>query len=81
MGVAFIVKIPISHGFDSIMVVVYHYSKSAHFIPAKESWTAQILAEHFLSSVFKLHGLPDKIVLDCGTTFVSRIWTTLLRKI
>lgn len=81
IGVDFIVKLPVSGGFDSIMVVVDHYSKSAHFIPAKESWTAQILAEQFLSSVFKLHGLPDKIVSDRGATFVSKFWTALLRQL
>lgn len=70
-GVDFIVKLPFSSGFDSIMVVVDHYSKGAQFIPAKESWTASQLADAFVKEVFRLHGLPDKLVSDRGTTFMS----------
>lgn len=57
------------------MVVVDHMTKAAHFIPAKVTWNAQDLARKFLSHVFKLHGLPDCIVSDRGSTFVSRFWT------
>lgn len=77
IGVDFIVKLPLSEDFDSIMVVVDHMTKSAHFIPARESWNAHDLARQFLSSVFKLHGLPDRIVSDRGSTFVSRFWTAI----
>lgn len=77
IGVDFIVKLPLSEGFDSIMVVVDHLTKTAHFIPARETWSAQDLAKEFLSSVFKLHGLPDRIVSDRGSTFVSRFWTAI----
>lgn len=77
MGVDFIVKLPNSAGFDSVMVVVDHMTKSAHFIPAKETWSSHDLAKQFLASVFKLHGLPDRIVSDRGSTFVSKFWTAI----
>lgn len=77
IGVDFIVKLPISEGIDSVMVVIDHMSKLAHFIPEKETWSAQDLAKHFLSSVFKLHGLPHCIVSDRGCTFVSNFWTAI----
>lgn len=78
IGVDFIVKLPISEGFDSVMVVVDHFSKMSHFIPAKETWSAQDLAKSFISHVFKLHGLPDKIVSDRGTIFMSQFWSSVL---
>lgn len=78
IGVDFIVKLPISDGFDSVMVVVDHFSKSAHFIPAKETWSAQDLASAFVSNIFKLHGLPDKIISDRGTVFMSKFWSSVL---
>lgn len=81
IGVDFIVKLPISKGFDSVMVVVDHFSKTAHFIEAKESWNADKLAEAFISQVFQLHGLPDTIVSDRGTTFMSQFWTSVLRQL
>lgn len=57
------VKLPTSGGFDSVMVVVvYHFLQKAHFIPAKKSWSVNKLAEMFITNVFKLHDLPDKIV-------------------
>jgi hypothetical protein len=37
----FMVSVPPSRGFDAIMVVVDQFSKMAHFIPTKESATAQ----------------------------------------
>lgn len=78
IGVDFIVKLPLSKGFDSVMVVVDHFSKTAHFIPAHETWKADRLAEAFITHVFKLHGLPDTIISDRGTTFMSQFWTSVL---
>lgn len=81
IGVDFIVKVPLSKGFDSVMVVVDHFSKHAHFIPANETWKADQLAENFINHVFKLHGLPDTIVSDRGTTFMSHFWTSVLEQL
>lgn len=63
------------------MVVVDHLTKAAHFIPANETWDSAELAKQFLSSVFKLHGLPYKIVFDRGATFVSRFWTAIMTQL
>ncbi len=37
----FMVTLPPSKGFDAIMVVVDRFNKMVHFIPTKESATAQ----------------------------------------
>lgn len=81
IGVDFIGKLPNSSGFDLIMVVIDHFSKSAHFIAAKETWGANKLAEAFITQIFRLHGLPDKIISDRGTTFMSNFWTSVLRQL
>lgn len=78
IGLDFIVKLPLSSSFDSVMVVVDYFSKASHFIPAKESWNAEDLALAFIALVFKLHGLPDVIFSDRGTTFMSCFWTSVL---
>jgi len=31
----------------------------------------------FIRDVWKLHGLPESIVLDRGTTFVNAFWDTV----
>lgn len=81
IGVDFIVKLPLSKGFDSVMVVVDHFSKSAHFIPAKETWKADQLAEAFVDQIFRLQGLPETIVSDRGTTFMSHFWNSVLSQL
>jgi hypothetical protein len=60
----FMVSLPPSKGFDAIMVVVDRFSKMAHFIPTKESATAQETGRLFFTHVFKHHGLPKDIVSD-----------------
>lgn len=72
IGVDFIVQLQLSKGFDSIMVIVDHFSKCSHFIPAKETWNADKLEEAFVAQAFRLHGLPETIVSDRGTTFMSQ---------
>ncbi|KAI7967522.1 hypothetical protein MJO29_000799 [Puccinia striiformis f. sp. tritici] len=79
IGVDFIVKLPISSGFDSILVIVDHFSKAAHLIPAKETWSTEDFASCFMDRFVRYHGLPDKIVSDRGPIFVSRFWTEVQR--
>ncbi|KAE8186446.1 hypothetical protein CF336_g6986, partial [Tilletia laevis] len=74
----FIVKLPISNGFDSVWVVVDRFSKMSHFIPCHETTTAPQLAWMFLQHIFRLHGLPTTIISDRGSVFTSQFWTSVL---
>jgi hypothetical protein len=71
----FIVKLPVSKGFDSIMVVVDQLTKQAH--PCREDMDAEETASLYLAHIFKLHGLPDNIVSNCGLQFKSHFWKAL----
>jgi hypothetical protein len=75
----FIVKLPISHGFDSIFVICDHLTRAAHFIPCRESMSAPEFAYLFLDHVFRPHGLPRSIVSNRGSVFVSNFWKELTR--
>ena len=77
----FIVKLPISRGHDSILVVVDRHTKLGHFIPCSETITAPQFAELFIRDVFKHHGLPRDIVSDRGSVFMSSFWQTLCSKL
>lgn len=81
VGIDFIVKLPVSNGFDSILVMVDHMTKNAHFIPACESWSAEDLAFCFIDCFVRHHGLPDKIISDRGATFVLKLWRDILDKL
>jgi transposase InsO family protein len=78
IGMDMITKLPISGGFDLILVVIDLLSKMTHFMPCKESSSSAILANLFCKNVFRLHGLPDKIISDRGSTFVSKFWRSLM---
>jgi hypothetical protein len=73
----FMVSLPLSRGFDVIMVVVNRFNTMAHFIPTKESATVQEMGRLFFTHVFKHHGLPKDIVLDRDPKFISKFWQTL----
>ena len=77
----FIVKLPVSHGCDSIWVICDCFTCAAHFIPTTETLTAPDLALLFLNHVFKHHGLPESIVSDRGSIFISQFWRELMRLI
>lgn len=78
IGIDFIVKIPLSSTFDSILVITDHLTKGAHFIGCNESMDAAALAKLFVHHFFRLHGFPDKIVSDRGPSFVSAFWRSVL---
>jgi hypothetical protein len=61
-------------GNNAIWVVVDRLSKVAYFIPIHEDITAIQLAELYISRIVTLHGIPKKIISDCGSLFTSRFW-------
>ena len=74
----FIVELPPSSGYDAIYVCVDRLTKMAHFCPTNSNIMAEGAAELYLKYVFKNHGLPDDIVSDRGTQFVSKFTRRLL---
>ena len=75
----FKIKLPKSNGFDAIMVVVDRLSKYGHFIPLKNPYLARVVAENFMKEVVRLHGIPDAIVSDRDSTFMSLFWKELFK--
>ncbi len=73
----FISDLPTSHGLNTLLVVIDRLSKQAHFIPTVKSLDAPDLAQLFIASIFKLHGLPSNIISDRGSVFTSLFWNTL----
>lgn len=73
----FIVKLPNSAGFDTILVVVDKNTKLAHFIPTTETIDSNGTAMLYLHHVWKHHGTPEKIISDRGPVFVSKFMRRL----
>jgi hypothetical protein len=78
----FIVKLPISNGYDSILTITNHdCSKAAIFIPCNETINAEGVAGLYLRYVFPRYGLPIKIISDRDPRFASKFMKELFRLI
>ena len=77
----FIIELPDSEGHYVVMVVVDSITKRAHFIPTFTTITAAGTARLFIQHVWKHHGLPRKVVSDCGPQFVAEFTRELYRRL
>jgi hypothetical protein len=69
----FIVKLPVSQGFDSILTITDQgCTKAAIFIPCNEDITAEETAALYIKHVFAHFGLPTKIISDRDPHFMSK---------
>ena len=74
----FLFKLPRTQcGHDGIWVIVDRLTKSAHFLPIKETYTMDKLARFFVDEIVCLHGAPVSIVSDRDSRFTSRFWKSL----
>ena len=69
--------LPPAGGFDAIAVYIDHYSKQVHVIPTTSNVNTEGIADIHHCKIFRLHGVPTKIVLDCGPQFTARIMKAL----
>lgn len=77
----FITGLPKSRGYEVIFVVVDRLTKYAHFLGLVHPFTASTVAQTFMDSIYKLHGLPFTIVSDRDPIFTSRFWQELMQKL
>ena len=78
--VDFIMKLLVVAGKDAILVVCNRLSKMMHFMATTEGMSAEGLARLFRDNVWKLHGLPESVVLNRGPQFAAEL-TKKLNKI
>jgi hypothetical protein len=70
ISIDFIVDLFSSNGFTNIIVVVNRLTKMRYIIPIKLI-NAISVAECFIKYIFKLYGLPNLIISDYRSQFIS----------
>jgi len=81
ISIDFISELPELGGYDSVMVAVDSDSvgKRSHFVEMVTTVSAAGAANLYLRNIWKLHGLPRKVVSDCGPQFVAAFMKELYR--
>ncbi|GJR36828.1 reverse transcriptase domain-containing protein [Tanacetum coccineum] len=74
----FVTKLPkTSNGHDMIWVIIDRVTKSAHFLPMKESDSMEKLTRLYLKEVVSRHEVPVSIISDRDSRFTSYFWQSL----
>ena len=77
--VDFIMKLPVVARKDAILVVYNRLSKMIHFVATTEETLAEELVRLFRDNIWKLHRLPESVVLDRGPQFAAELTKELNR--
>nr|GEU83849.1 putative reverse transcriptase domain-containing protein [Tanacetum cinerariifolium] len=74
----FVTKLPkTSTGQDTIWVIVDRLTKSAHFLPMKETDSMEKLMRQYLREVVSKNGVPVSIISDRDGRYTSQFWKLL----
>jgi len=71
ISIDFILELPESGGYDAIMVAVNSVGKQSHFTETVTTVTATSTANLYMRNIWKLHGLPHKVVSDHRPQFIA----------
>jgi hypothetical protein len=75
----FIVKLPLSDGYDSILTITDTFSKACIFIPCNKTIDAAGTALPYATYVLPHYGLPSRIISDQDPRFMATIIQELCR--
>nr|GEY26974.1 putative reverse transcriptase domain-containing protein [Tanacetum cinerariifolium] len=78
----FVSKLPkTSSGQDTIWIIVDRLTKSAHFLPIKETNSSEKLTRQYLEEVVSRHRVPVLIISNRESKFTSHFWKSLSKAI
>ncbi|GJW22656.1 putative reverse transcriptase domain-containing protein [Tanacetum coccineum] len=74
----FITKLPkTSNRHDTIWFIVDRLTKSAHFIPTRETYSMETLTRLYIKEIVSQYGVSISIISDHDSHFMSRFWQSL----
>ena len=74
VGMDFMGPLPRSQGNDYLLVIIDRLMSQVHLVSTMMQVTAKKVAWLFLKEVVRLQGVPELIVLDYDTKFMSTFW-------
>jgi len=77
----FIMDLPKSDRYDTILVVIDQLTKMSHFIRCSKDLDARQFANLFMREIVRLHRLPNNIITDRGTLYTSDLWRVTTGKL
>ena len=81
IGIDFVGPLPESSNqngsYDMICVIIDLLTAMVHLVPTRQMYKAIDMAELIFDSVFKLHGLPERIISNHDSLFMSHFWKKL----
>ena len=81
IAMEFITDLPISDGYDTILVVIDRLTKMSYFIPCRKDLNPRQFARLFLKEIIRLHGIPRDIITDRGILFTAEFWKHTTKKL
>nr|GEU78690.1 reverse transcriptase domain-containing protein [Tanacetum cinerariifolium] len=66
-----------SNGHDTIWVIVDRLTRSAHFIPTRDTDSMETLISLYIKEIVSRHGVPISIISDRDSHFTSIFWKSL----
>ncbi|GJW45046.1 reverse transcriptase domain-containing protein [Tanacetum coccineum] len=74
----FVTKLPkTSNGHDTIWVIVDRLTKSAHFIPIRETYSMKTLTRLYIKEIVSRHRVSISIISDRDSHFTFRFWQSI----
>ena len=81
IGIDFVGPLPDSTNrngtYDMICVIIDILTAMVHLVPTCQTYKARDIAELVFDAVYKLHGLPERIISDRDSLFTSHFWRKL----
>lgn len=81
IGMDFIVDFPANGDKTVIWTIIDLFSKKAHFVPCSGLPLARKLAKLFIQHIYRLHGVPRRIISDRGVQFTAQFWRNFIKLI
>ena len=81
IGIDFVGPLPESSNrngwYDMICVIIDLLTAMVHLVPTRQTYKAADMAEVIFDTIYKLHGLPERIISDRDSLFTSHFWRKL----